>query len=298
MGSEEMRFFVLVAAVAVVAGCAVPDGQDRRDALRLDGTSLRAESRTALPAGETPEGERLSSPRLVSAAIRSADMLMGERNFDGAAGLYRRAYDARPDLDILVSLSRALRQSGNAQQAVLTLQREDRRHGGRQGFQIELARAALDGGFLAEAEAAVQRALAMPDAGWGAQVMAGVLAARRDDTAGARAAFARAGELARNEAERDAATANTAFLDAMEGHRAEAISALEGLASKPDAQRRVVVMLAALKGLAGDRAGYEETIRRAGLSPAEVEQGRRWLDITLTPPAPERPIPRSISQMP
>jgi Flp pilus assembly protein TadD len=226
---------------------------------------------------------------------------MAEGNAAAAADLYKRVFDARPELTTLIQLSRALRQSGNAQQAFLTLRNEESRFARNEGFHVEMARAALDGDFIPEAERAVTAALATPGAGWASHVINGVLLSRKGDITGARSAFNQAQSLARTEAERDGASANIAFLDAIEGRRAEAIAALEPLAAKPDAQRRIIVTLAALYGLNGDREKYLSTMRRSGLSAAEVEQGSRWLDISLAPAAPLAPIAgqrRSANQRP
>lgn len=276
-----------VSAMVLLAACESTSRPPLdRGSFSTDGSSVRQDSLSAAGRSETPAAERLSSPRLIDAAKRSADRLMAEGNAAAAADLYKRVYDARPELPTLIQLSRALRQSGNAQQAFLTLRGEERRFSREEGFHVEMARAALDGNFIPEAEAAVAAALATPRAGWASHVINGVLLARKNENAAAREAFNRAQSVARTETERDGAAANLAFLDAVEGRRAEAIAALEPLAAKPDAQRRIIITLAALYGLNGDRERYLATMRRSGLTAVEVEQGSRWLDISLAPPAP------------
>lgn len=277
--------FLLVGMV-FLSGCSTRAPLDR-SSFRNDGMNIRADSQTGSPVGSVPDSEKISDPALVAAAIKSGDAQVESREYLAGAELYRRAYDAKPELSTLMALSRALRLGGQAQKAVLTLQHEQSRFGGTTPYLVELGRASLSGGYLPEAQVALEKATARPDGGWAAWLMMGVLQARRDQSAQARVSFEEAGRRASSEQERDAAQANAAFLMAQDGNVPGAIAILEPLAAKPNAHRKVVATLAILQGIGGDRARYLDTARRSGMSTAEVEEGSRWLDISGSEAASE-----------
>lgn len=271
------RALLAVATLTMMSACATRPPLDR-SSFRTDGTGVRGESQTN--AAVRPPSERLNSPALVTAAIRSAEAQMATNEYATAADLYGRAYATNSDVATLVSMSRALRLAGQAQTAVLTLQAERGRHGTKQPYLVELGRAALAGGYLSEANEALTAATARSDAGWAAHVTMGVYKARSGDNAAARASFERAVAVATEERDRDAARANIAMLTAQSGDVSGAIAMLEPLAARPAAHRRTVATLAVLYGMTGQRGKYLETARRSGLTAQEIETGSRWLDIT------------------
>ena len=265
--------------MVVLSGCSTRPALDRAS-FGNDGTSVRSDSQSGTPVRTTPQSERLGSPALIAAAIHAADAQMATGEYATAADLYTRAYDAKPELTTLLSMSRALRMGGQAQRAVLTMQSESRKFGQSQGYLVELGRAALAGGFMAEAETALTSAVSRRDAGWAAYSTKGVLDTRRERFSEAKASFERARSTAATAQERDAAEANLAMLVAEQGNSREAVSLLEPLAARPTAHRRTVATLAVLYGMSGQRAKYAEMARRSGMSAQDVEAGNRWLDIS------------------
>lgn len=220
-----------------------------------------------------------SSGTLSRAAVASGDanMLSGETVI--AADMFRKAYDANPTLETLVKWSRAMRQSGSSQQAVVILQSKRAKYNDDPILLTELGRAALSGGYMPEAQEAILKAISYPTADWQAYLTAGAMYARLADYPNATASFLKAQTLTNDPRQQDLAKADLALVKAEQGDVQGAIQDIQLLSERPGAHAKVHSTLAILYGMSGNRAGFMKEASRSGMSSSEMEQASRWLDI-------------------
>ncbi len=211
---------------------------------------------------------------------RSADSMRRAGRFEEAARLYREAWQRAPE-DATLALAHAemLRRTGSTRQAVLFLKGEAPSFRENAALAHELARAALQGGYLEDAELAVRAAETLAPDAWETALLAGVLAARRAEFETAMAALRRAERLAPSEVEDPSVLSianNMALVEAQSGEIVRAITRLERLVERPEAPETAFRNLALLYALAGDAANFERMAGRR-LDAEAMLEARAWL---------------------
>ena len=221
---------------------------------------------------------------VIRAAATSGDAAMAAGQPGAAAGLYERAYKARPSPEVAVRWARALRLSGDPQSGYLALKDAVAKYPRNVAVLTELGRCASAGGYRDEAMDAFSKAVAGSGAGWDTFMADGAFEAVRGSPATAQAMFSRALGVAATDRERYDALANMAFLKAQNGDVSGGVADMQAIVAHPGVDAKVHADMALLYSMSGDRAGYQREIIQAGLPPGDAGRINAWLDGTESTP--------------
>lgn len=214
-----------------------------------------------------PGAEDAALSKAVEPSLRAAAMTAEANNdWKGAAQHWRTLYQRAPDdQTITLSLARALRYSGQAQQAADVMQVELARHGRDARMVAELGKAylAADRNGLALKNLEEARTLAPDD--WELHSALGVALDSQARYGEARDSYARALALA---PDHPLVLNNFALSQALDGRLDEAITTLSHANEQPQAGMQIRQNLALLLALKGD-AGAAERLAAKDL-PAEM----------------------------
>lgn len=217
----------------------------------------------------------LDNDKLSEATLLAGDEAFSRGKFSDAAEMYEKAYNSHHDADIAVRLGHALRLAGKNEQAVINLRQATKEFNHSTELYNELARDALEGGFLTQAAHALESAMKAPT--WSTYMIQGSYDTRVGKFTQAISDFKAGLPLAPDERSTLSTQANIALATIQSGDRVQGEALLKEVASNPGIDPRIHANLALIYATENDKENYQIQASKSYMSTDDIKDVASWL---------------------